>query len=237
MLSPSYALRTAPDRALRITLLATLVGILGTGCASLSSKPPQAPDVMVREFARALGDGRAADAYALMSPAYRQRVTLATWKTSFEANPQEVTEAEARLARVRGPVELEAQLQHADGATLELVQDAGYWYIASEEIDFYDQSSPRAALRSFVAALTRRRYDVVLRLVPEADKEGVTTESLQTSFGHAARDDVERLLSQLRTHLDAPIEIDGARATMPYAEHKRVQFVRESDHWCIEDPD
>ena len=42
--------------------------------------------------------------------------------------------------------------------------------IASNVVDFYDQSTPRAALRSFVRAMERERYDVVLRMVPNADR-------------------------------------------------------------------
>jgi hypothetical protein len=219
---------------------ATAGGVLALALVSAcapQAEPPRTAHAAVRDFARALGDGESAKAYALMSPEYRQRVSYDVWQKNFDANPQEVSEAEQRLHRVRGPTELQALLQHTDGATLALVQHAGRWYIASDEIDFYDQSTPRAALHSFVAALTRKRYDVVLRLTPEADKESVTNESMQASFGHAARDDVARLLSQLRAHLTDPIEIDGDRATLPYAEHKRVQFVREAGRWRIEDPD
>jgi hypothetical protein len=201
------------------------------------SKPAQTPYAVVREFARALGDGKASAAYALMSPAYRQRVSYAAWQKQFEQNPQEVAEAEHRLARIRGPAELQAVIRYADGKELQLARDAdGDWYIASDEIDFYDQSTPRAALTSFVAALTRRRYDVVLRLMPDADKESVTEERMEQSFGHASRNDVEPMLSELRAHAGDPIEITGDRATMPYAGHKRVQFVRESGRWRIEDP-
>lgn len=201
------------------------------------AKSAHSADDVVRDFSRALSDGQSAAAYAMMSPEYRQRVSLATWTKNFEANPQEVSEAEHRLARVRGPAEHRAILRYSDGQPIELIQHDGRWYLASEAIDFYDQSTPRAALRSFVAALTRKRYDVVLRLMPEADKEGVTTEVMEKRFGYHARDAVERLLTQLRTHLSNPIEITGDRATMPYAEHKRVQFVREAGRWRIEDPE
>jgi hypothetical protein len=63
----------------------------------------------------------------------------------------------------------------------------------------------------------------------------VTTETLEQNFGHAGRDEIERLLAQLREHVNAPIEEQGDRATMPYAQHRRVQFVREADRWRIEE--
>jgi hypothetical protein len=225
----SFAMRATRSRC-------AIVLMFAAGCGSLS-KPTQSADDVVREFRRALSDGQASAAYALMSPEYRQQVSLASWQKNFDANPQEVGEAENRLAHDHAPAELHAIVRRSDGAALELVQHAGRWYVASEEIEFYDQSTPRAALRSFIAALTRKRYDVVLRLMPDADKETVTNESMETSFGHVARDEVERLLSQLRAHVEDPIESTGERATMPYAEHKRVQFVRQAGRWRVEDPE
>lgn len=212
------------------------VWLLLSACAPAQEPPRTAADV-VGEFSRALSDSNAARAYALMSPEYRKRVSLASWQKRFEENPEEVSEAGNRLSHVRSAADLQGQLAHSDGASLALIEHAGSWYIASEEIEFYDQSTPRAALRSFVAAFTHRRYDVVLRLTPEADKEGVTTENLEASYGRAARSDIERLLSELRPHLNDPIEIDGARAVMAYAGHKRATLVLEGGRWRVEQPE
>jgi hypothetical protein len=172
-----------------------------------------------------------------MSPAYRQRVSFEAFHKDFDANPLEVTEAENRLSHVQRSQAVRPFALHADGTRIELVHQDGQWFIASDEIDFYDQSTPHSALRSFVHALTRKRYDVVLRLTPEADKESVTSELMEKRFGYGARDDIERLLSQLRAHLADPVEITGDHATMPYAEHKQVQFVRELGRWRIEAPE
>jgi hypothetical protein len=212
------------------------VWLLLSACAPAQQPPRTAADV-VREFARALSDGRADPAYELMAPAYRKRVSLSSWQKHFEANPEEVSETSNRLSHVRSAADLNGQLAHSDGASLALVQQAGRWYIASEEIEFYDQSTPRAALRAFVAAFTHKRYDVVLRLTPEADKEGVTTANMEVSYGRTARSDIERMLSQLRPHLDDPIEVNGARAVMPYAGHKRATFVLEGGRWRVEQPE
>jgi hypothetical protein len=220
----------------RMSSSAAVLPLVLLSVCTPTSSPPRTATEVVRAFANALSDGQADAAYALMSPEYRQHVSLATWKARFDANPQEVSEAGQRLHHVRGPADLQL-LQHRSETPLELAQADERFYIASEQIDFYDQSTPRAALHSFVAALGRKRYDVVLRLTPERDKEGVTSENMEASFGHAARDDIARLLSQLRPHLEDPIEVDGDSATMPYAEHKRVQFVREQSRWRIEDPE
>lgn len=215
--------------ALRAAKLAGVASwLLLSACASANPPPRTAADV-VRDFAQALSDADAARAYALMAPEYRQRVSLADWQKRFEQNPEEVAEAGARLSHVRSA--------SADGAIPHVIESQGGFYVASDEIEFYDQSSPRAALHSFVAAFTRRRYDVVLRLTPEADKEGVTTDSLALRYGHAGRSELERLLSQLRAHLEDPIEVEGARAIMPYAGHKRASLILEGGRWRVEQPE
>jgi type IV pilus biogenesis protein CpaD/CtpE len=211
------------------------VAALLSCCASLSEPPPSTADKVLRDYARALSDGEGAAAYALMSPDYRARVSFETWQKNLADNPQEASDASRRLGRVRGLEDVHA-LQRDARDPLKLVQHDRRWYIASEPIELYDQSTPRAALRSFVAAFQRKRYDVILRLMPEADKESVTSESLTQRFGHAARNDVARMLSQLAPNLDAEIEVHGDHATMPYAEHRHVQFVLESGRWRIREP-
>lgn len=217
------------------TLRCVAVLLPVSACAP-QRKPAESPVALVRAYARALGDSQAAAAYALMSPDYRQRVAYAKWQKEFDANPQEVTDAEQRLSHARKSPK-DGLMREADGTVIPLVTHDGYWYMAAHEIEFYDQSSPRAALHSFIGALTRQRYDVVLRLTPQAEKEGVTNDSMEESFGYKARVELERMLSQLRAHAEAPIEIMDDRATMPYADHKRVQFVREAGLWRIEAPE
>ena len=85
--------------------------------------------------------------------------------------------------------------------------------------------------------MDRKRYDVVMRLVPNSDKEGITTERMEQAWAGQERERVERMLNALRENLDAPIEEIGNRATMPYGEHMQVQFVREDSAWKIEDPE
>jgi hypothetical protein len=211
------------------------VAILMSCCASLSQPQPSTADKVVRDYARALSEGETRAAYELMAPAYRAQVSFQTWQKNLADNPQEVSEASRRLSRVRNQDDVRA-LEQSPRETLVLTQDDGQWYIAKEPIELYDQATPRAALRSFVAAFTRKRYDVILRLMPEADKEGVTSETLTQHFGHAARDEIARMLSQLTPNLDAPIEQHEQHATMPYAEHRRVTFLLEQGRWRIQSP-
>lgn len=211
------------------------VAVLVSCCASLSQPQPSTADKVVRSFARALGEGETRAAYELMSPDYRARVSFAAWQKNLADNPQEVSEATRRLSRVRNQDDVRA-LEQSTREPLVLTEHDGQWYIAKEPIELYDQGTPRAALHSLVAAFTRKRYDVILRLMPEADKEGVTSETLTQHFGHAARDEIARMLSQLTPHLGAAIEQHEQHATMPYAEHRRVTFLLEQGRWRIQTP-
>jgi hypothetical protein len=221
-------------RAMTVTCVAAAG--FGSACAT-HERDLQPPEATVLAFSRALGDGKLDVAYGMMSSDYRSHVSLALWKKKLEENAQETLEIGNTLSHVRGPASIQTVLRDGDGRELHLEREGESWRISSDVVEFYDQSTPRAALQAFVHAMQRKRYDVVLRLMPDADKEAVTTESMEKAWGHAARDEVERLLSQLREHLDDPIEVTGNRATMPYAERARVQFVREDGRWKIEDPE
>ena len=192
---------------------------------------------MVNAFGDALDDARYDDAYALLSEQYRRRVPFSEFRESVARNPEEVRELVGLLRHVDEADEVEASVPLPDGDELQLVLVDGRWRIVGNVVDFYDQSSPRAALRSFVRAMERRRYDVVMRFVPAADREGMSPERMQEAWEGDSREEIERLLADLRGSLDEPIEVIGDRATMSYGDGAAVQFVREDGVWRIEDPD
>jgi hypothetical protein len=219
-----------------IARLVALACTLALGCASEPALPPT-PEAAVRAFARALNRAKFDEAYALMSSDYRKRVSLAQWKQRLTENPQETLDVSNALSGARNAADQRAVIAYDDGQQIELRREGDRWYLASNVVDFYDQSSPRAALRAFVAAMERKRYDVVMRLIPSPDKEGITTERMEKAWTGDERESVERMLSVLREHLEDPIEVIGNHATMPYGDHARVQFVREGNDWKIEDPE
>lgn len=221
-------------RRVRKTLIAALA-LLAAGCGAIA--PGATPESAVDGFARALREGRTEDAYGLMSQSYRRRVPREAFLQMLEQDRAEVRQTAASLAERRSPAEQEAVVEYGEGETLRLVRENGEWRVATDVVDFYGQSTPRVALRSFVRAMERRRYDVVLRLVPERDREGTTVEGMAEAWEGDGREEVERLLAALRASLDNPIEEVGDRATMGYGDRFRVQFVREDGVWLIDDPD
>ncbi|HET6335294.1 MAG TPA: hypothetical protein VFG30_18845 [Polyangiales bacterium] len=226
------------DRMQRLTLSLACVFVvkLACGCAT-HPDGPASPEATITAFARALNEGNLPAAYAMMSEDYRSHVSAEAWQKLMEENSQEVIEISNSLTHVRGPARVKAELDHVGEGDLVLVQRDGKWFVASDVARVYDQSTPRAALHAFVRAIEHKRYDVVLRLVPNADKEGMTTASLEKAWSGAGRDEISRVVGNLKDHLSGPIEIVGNHATLPYGERMRVQFLREDGVWKIENPE
>ena len=188
-------------------------------------------------FARAINQGKLDVAYAAMSSDYRKRVSFEAFKKSLTENPRETLALSHALTHLQPGTRQEAIVRYDDEAEIVLRREGERWLVASPVVDYYGQATPRAAITSFVRALEHKRYDVVLRLIPNADKEGITIERMEQTWSGPGREDLERLLHNLREHEDAPIELAGDRATMPYGDRMRVQLLREDGVWKIEDPE
>lgn len=219
------------SRALILTMVATLVA----GC--VPSTGQLSPESTVGRFASAVRHERYEVAYALLSRAYQRRVPLEEFRRHLREHPEEAQELSGLLGHLEGDSEVSATVAYDDGEELRLVLEDGEWHVVGNVVDFYDQSTPRAALRSFVRAMTRRRYEVVMRFVPQADLEGMSEDQMREAWRGDGREDIERLIARLRSGIDNPIERVGDRATMAYGERYTVQFVLEDEVWKIEDPD
>ncbi|MBX3252141.1 MAG: hypothetical protein KF901_33515 [Myxococcales bacterium] len=213
------------------------LGLVALVALAACAGRPRGPEDTVREVAKALREGRWERAYAHLDESYRRRVTLEEFRRHLEAHPDEVRHLAGLLGHASGAQDVSATVALPDGDALVLVRDGSDWRIRGNALDFYDQSSPRAAIRAFVRAMERRRYDVVLRLVPNADREGMSEERMRESFEGEAREEIDRLLAALREGLSGPIEVVGERATLSYGDGATVQLLREDGVWKIEDPD
>lgn len=238
--TPSQQPHRRAAAARRSARAARCAGVLGclvalSGCGA-AQKPGARSEDTVLALARALSEGKLDVAYALMSPEYKQHVSFEQWQKQLTENPQELTETSSQLTHLQPPTREEAYVRYGDDGELRLRKVEGRWLVDSDVLSFYDQSTPRAALVAFVRAMEAKRYDVVMRLIPNADKEGMTTDGMATAWAGEAREEVERMLTSLHDHRDDPIEIAGDHATMAYGERRRVQFVREDGVWKIEDP-
>lgn len=217
-------------------LFALGLAVCSAACGASQPVSPT-PELAVLDFARALNSGQFEAAYSRMSIEYRRRVSFADFKRQLTENPEETTRLSHALNHVHPGTVEEATVRFDDEGEIALRRENGQWYVRTPLVDFYDQSTPRGAITSFVRAVQNRRYDVVIRLIPNADKEGITSRRLEEAWSGDGREDLERLIHNLRDHLDNPIELAGNRATMPYGDQMRVQLVREDGLWKVEDPE
>jgi hypothetical protein len=195
------------------------------------------PSAVLHSYARALEDGRADDAYRMLSDDARRGTSLEAFRRMVKDDPDEVREIGKSLERPTSAPVVTAKVTGPTGQELDLVLEKGAWKVDATAIDLYAQDTPRRAVQGFVRALDRKRYDVILRYVPEAHKEGLDAAKLQSAWEGHDKDEMEQVLSSLKQSLPAAkIEETGDHATLPYGAGT-MQLVREHGLWKIEDFD
>lgn len=214
-------------------LIIILMFTTNLGC----SAPMPGPEQTLNRYVDSAMRGDCRSAYELMSEEYQDERTEEEFCQAMRNNPDEFQQTVSALRERSGDPEIVARLRYGIGDEISFIQENGQWRIDSPVLDFYRQSTPREALRSFVRAIERRRYDVILRFVPSEYRERMSVESLRELWEGEKRDEIQQLLENLRTSLEEPIEETGDRATMQYMDRYTCRFVREGGLWLIEDPD
>ena len=130
------------------------------------------PAESLRAYADALADGRADDAYRLLSDDAKRSLSLEAFRRMVTENREDAVEIARALRRADGTPEVTASVMTPDGEELRLVYEGGSWRIDGTGIDRYGQATPRQALTGFLRAFERKRYDIVLRYVPDKELEG-----------------------------------------------------------------
>ncbi len=110
------------------------------------------------------------------------------------------------------------------------------WNFAEDPTLLFDQSSPRAALRSLVRASRLRRWDVLVSLAPERYRLGLSEDDLRRAWSEgeyagalqAARD-------RLARHLAEPIVSDAHEAVLDLGDGEAAHLEREGARWVVVD--
>lgn len=161
------------SRSRRLAAVA-VIALSAIGAPACSSGLSQGPSETLRAYARALEEKRVDDAYGLLSDEARRAVPLEAFRRMVLENPEDVMEVARALARPAADPTVHATVTMPSGEQLALVFQDGRWRIDAAAIDLYGQQSPRQALVGFLRAFERKRYDVVLRYVPDAEREAIT---------------------------------------------------------------
>ena len=110
------------------------------------------------------------------------------------------------------------------------------WVFTEDPTILYDQSTPRAALRSLVRATAMERWDLLLGLAPERYRLGLSEDDLRrvwTEGPYAAALQASR--DVLRQHLADPIVSDAHEAVLDLGGGEVAHLEREGTRWVVVD--
>ncbi|MGK3994755.1 hypothetical protein [Sorangium sp. So ce1024] len=142
-----------------------------------SSYAQQGPSDALRAYAQALQEGRVDAAYRLLSDEAKRSMSLEAFRRAVRDNPDDALEIARAIARPAADPVVTATVTLPNGEELLLVFEGGHWRLDAAAVDLYGQATPRQALVGFLRAFERRRYDVIMRYVPDAEKEGLVDPS------------------------------------------------------------
>ncbi|MFO0671400.1 MAG: hypothetical protein U0235_17505 [Polyangiaceae bacterium] len=215
--------------------MAALAGVLSiVGCGAAQAESPSS---VLSSYARALEEGRADDAYALLSSEARRGVSPEAFRRLVTENPDDARELGKALGRATAAPVVTATVSGPQGQELVLVLQDGRWRVDAAAIDLYGQDTPRRAVQGFLRALERKRYDMVLKYVPDGHKDGLDVKKLKDWAEGAEKQEVTAFIAAVRQSLPtAAIEEAGDRASLTYG-GGTLQLVRERGAWKVEDFD
>ena len=224
-------------RSARSVLLCVALAALPTlvGCAA--STHAGSPETTLAAYSHAIQGGRLADAYALLSEDAKKTIPFEQFKRMIQENPEQAQELIRALDRPQsGPPRVTAKVTGSDGEPLLLVLENGAWRVDGSAIDLYSQATPESAAIAFVRGVENKRYDVLLRFVPDSQREGLTEATLRTAWEGEQKQDMARSIDALKAALPgARFEVVGERATLAYGAGGTIELVREHGAWKVEE--
>ena len=224
-------------RSGRPLLFHALLGVLPAllGCASGSGAG--SPEGALSAYSHAIQRGQLAEAYALLSSEAKKSIPFNDFKRMIQENPEQAAELSRAFDRPRsGPARVTAQVSGAGGEPLLLVYENSAWRVDGSVIDLYSQTTPESAAIAFVRALENKRYDLLLRFVPDSQREGLSEATLLRAWEGEQKQELARLIEALKATLPtAHFEIVGERATLAYGAGGTLELVREHGAWKVEE--
>lgn len=203
------------------------------GCGGKARGPEEALD----QYRTALASKDYGAAYEMMSSDFRERHSRDEFVRMMKDNPKEVAETVDQLGRARASVVIHAELRYGSGERMRLLREGGGWHVATNPIQFYSQATARDALRSFLRAYRLKRWDIMLRFVPNQYRERMDADTLRRQFDGEDAAEMSERMKALEANIDAPIADKGDEARMPYGDRHEVTFVREDGLWKLQDLD
>jgi hypothetical protein len=215
----------------------TLVAALVAVCMACAAQRGNDPASVLHTYAHALEEGHAEEAYRYLSDEARRGISLEAFRRMVADDPEGVKEIARALERPTAAPVVTATVTSPSGQELNLVLEEGKWRVDASTIDLYAQDTPRHAVQGFIRAVEHKRYDIVMRYVPDEHKQGLDAAKLQSAWEGHEKQEIEQVLAGLKQALpSSAIEETGERATMSYGAGA-MQLVREHGLWKIENFD
>lgn len=223
------------------SLLVRIALALAAGAPALSAcaagSSGGSPESVLSAYSRAVHRGQLVEAYALLSEDAKKSIPFDQFKRMLQENPEQALELSRALERPQsGPPRVTAKVTGSDGEPLLLVYENGAWRVDGSAIDLYSQATPEAATSAFVRAVQNKRYDLLLRFVPDGQREGLSEATLRAAWEGEQKPELARLIEALKAALPgARFEVVGERATWAFGAGGTVELVREHGAWKVEE--
>lgn len=203
-------------------------------CGGAGAEDPRG---VLHRYARALEEGRADDAYRLLSDDARRGTSLEQFRKMVKEHPEEMRELGRALSRPASTPFVSAKVSGGNGEDVDLVLEEGKWKLELSAVDLYAQDTPRHAVAGFLRAIEQKRYDMALKYVPDSHRPGLDAAKLKAAWEGTEKDSVDAMRVGVKRALSsAQIEETGDRAALPYG-NGTMQLVKERGLWKIEDFD
>ena len=165
-------------RSTRAGALVLALALAATAATSACSGGifDQGPSDTLRAYSRAIQEKRYDDAYRYLSDEAKRSISQEAFRRAIEESPGDAIEVANALARPTGDPVVTATVSVPSGEELHMTYEGGRWRIDAAAIDLYSQATPRQALVGFIRAFERKRFDVLLKYVPDSEREGLDDE-------------------------------------------------------------
>jgi hypothetical protein len=218
---------------IRLAALGLVVALGLPACAHRQEEPA----ATMASFGAALARGDLRAAYQLTSVAFQRRMPYDAFAAALTAAGAEPAALGQRLVAEAGAVAPRVEVRLELGEEVPLVLEGGRWRIDGPVYEAWGQATPRAAVRTFIRALDAHRYDVVLRLVPDRYRAGLSVDRVRAFWEGDHKEEHQALLARVRAAAAGALTETGDEARLLAPPDRVVRLVREAGQWKIEDPD
>ena len=174
----------------------------------------------------ALAEGRADDAYRMLSDDARRGTSLEAFRRMVKDDPEQVRDIGKSLERPTAPPVVTAKVVAPDGQELDLVLEKGAWRIERRrDRSLRPRHAPATRCRASSAPSSASATTSSSAYVPDAHKEGIDAQKLKESWEGQSKDEMEQVLSSLKQALPR-LEVRGDRRSRDVRLRRRDDAAR-----------